>query len=213
MNNDEIMLDGKEPVLSVDYSLTNADEDYSYRLYQKKFVYKKCLRNSLLFCIPLIMFIIQIVRNPDYTMGWCLAAVCIGVIVMQWVNQILIRKNLLNALAEIEGDRYRFSLYEDGFEVSTLEFIEDIEQAEEEKEVEEIYEDEEKTPLPPPAEYKFFDFEIEAVENNDYFTVFLIEKKTYYVLPKRFMDNEKIELLREHLQKKLENNYKRENRE
>ena len=71
--------------------------------------------------------------------------------------------------------------------------------------------DEEETPLPPPATYKFFDYEIEAVESADYFILFLIEQKTYYVLPKRFMNEEKINFLSEFLQRKLEANYKKEN--
>lgn len=199
------MIINDKPIWELEYSLTNADEDFSYRLFQKKYVYKKCLRTSLLFCIPLALSLYQVINKPDYMMGWALVAICIAIIVMQWVNQRIIRKNLLEALLAIEGDKYKFSLFEDGFEVSTVGFIEDLEKTEDEAE------DEEETPLPPPATYKFFDYEIEAVESADYFILFLIAQKTYYVLPKRYMDEEKISFMSEFLKRKLEANYKKEN--
>lgn len=203
MSEEMILTD--DPIWELEYSLTNVDEDFSYRLFQKKYVYKKCLRTSLLFLIPLALSLYQVINKPDYMMGWALVAICIAIIIMQWVNQKIIRKNLLQALLAIEGDKYKFSLFEDGFEVSTIGFIEDLENDES------ADEEDEKTPLPPPATYKFFDYEIEAVESTDYFILFLIEQKTYYVLPKRFMNEEKINFLSEFLQRKLEANYKKEN--
>lgn len=211
LSNEEA-LSSCDSLLSVEYSLNEKNEDYGYRLFQKKFVYKKCLINSILFCIPLLLFIGQLIKNPGYEMGWCLAAICLGIIVMQWVNQIVIRKNLLKALGAIEGDIYRFEIFNSFFRVSTVGFIEDIEkkydtESNNDEEINLEDKSEEKTPLPPPIEYNFFDHELEVIENDEHFTVFIMETKLYYVLPKSFFSAEQIDVFRNFMKKKLENKY------
>lgn len=91
---------------------------------------------------------------------------------------------MLDALKILEDDRYVFSLYDDSFVIETI-------VTEEEKNSEDF------KPIPPRI-VKFNEGEIDIIEKDDMFVV-ILKKDTIYVLPKRCMDENQCEILRNKL--------------
>lgn len=171
-----------ELLAQVEYDVTSQEEAVSFKEYQKIFTTKKKIFQSSLFLIVAIMFLIRVLYQSDYTLGWGLMGVSFALAAYIWINPIITRKNLVKALKNLEGDRYCFSLYNEYFSIKTIqlantETLIEEENAETQSDVSDI----------PPKIVNFAEEKIDFVEKENAFIIFL-EKQTYYTIPKRCMD-------------------------
>lgn len=190
---DESVEKSKDAVLSFEYNVTNEEEDSAFRLFQKKYVYKKNWIKTVAFAAAAILFFVSIYRSPDQPMNYLLAAVCVAAICIIWYNTKKIRVSLMNALKMIEDDRYIFTLYDDEFKIETIQ-------------TEETDENGEIIPPIPPRVVSFLDITLHVFDTEDKF-VLVLKKDTIYVLPKRCMDNEQIETLKKVFSERLKQDY------
>lgn len=187
---------------SIDYDVASEEENTAFKEYQRKFTTKGKIIKSALFFIIGLLFIYRIIMDSSYTLGWGLMGVSFLMAIYIWINPILIRKNLLKALKNIEGDKYRFELYEDYFSIKTIKFADGhdvilpVEDENKVKSTNEPEESEDSTPEKiPPRIVKIKEDPVEVIEKEDVFIIFLI-KHTYYTLPKRCMDDNTISIIR-----------------
>lgn len=172
------------PNLSFEFNVTNEEEGDAFLTFQKKYVYKKNWIKTIGFALLAVGFAVSAWRDPSIAMNYILFGVCAAAIAAIWFNMKKIRSSLLDALKILEDDRYVFSLYDDSFVIETI-------VTEEEKNSEDF------KPIPPRI-VKFNEGEIDIIEKDDMFVV-ILKKDTIYVLPKRCMDENQCEILRNKL--------------
>ena len=171
----------KEPVLSFEYDVKNEEEEEAFLTFQKKYVYKKNWKITIMFSIVAILFIISIFRDPKGYFNYVLAFISIAMIAITWYNTRRIRKYLMSALKTLEDDKYRFSLYDDCFKIETI-------VTEEEKAAEDY------VPIKPRI-VNFADITLNVIEKKDMFII-ILKKETIYVIAKRVISEEQQEILR-----------------
>lgn len=186
------------PMLVLDYDVKNDEEDRAFKAYQKKFVYPHNWKVTAAFGVVAAAFIVSIIKNPDSYLPYVLLAVCVMTVALTWYNGIRIRKYLVKALKNLEGDKYRFTLYESGFTIETI-------VTEEEKQAEDY------VPIKPRRVHLGDNSDInndtvEVIENDEMFII-ILEKETFYVLCKRLMDDEQQKILRDKLTGELAEGY------
>ncbi len=175
------------PIVRFEYSISNDEENIAFKQFQKKYVFKKNLIKSVLFLILLGLFIDQVVRKPDYTMGWVLITICAAFLFLIWYNPYKIRKNLMKALKEIENDVYEFELYPEYFSIKTL-YFSDNDEVTSLSQLEENEEDQ-ITPSEVAPREVYFDKEDVAIDEIEEMFVIYIKKQTLYSLPKRIISS------------------------
>lgn len=185
----------KKALLSFEYDIKNDEEGQAFLLFQKKYVYKKNWIKTIAFAVIAILFIISIGRNPEQPMNYILAAICIAAVFIIWSNTKKIRSSLLDALKLIEDDRYIFTLYDDSFSIETIL-------------AENVDENGEEIPPVEPRIVNFNDILINIIETEDMF-VMILKKDTIYVLPKRCMTQEQVNILQNTFLDKLKDNYEK----
>ncbi len=189
------------PVVKLEYSISNDEENIAFKVFQKKFVLKNNIIKTIIFAVLIGFFIQQVVIKPDYTMAWALIGICFAVTFFVWYNPVKIRKSLLKALKEIENDIYEFDLYPEYFSVKTIYCAENDEvtslsEMEEEEELKE-----EPKEIAPRVVY--FDKEsIQVVEVPEMFVI-IIKKETIFVLPKRVISNSQNDEIRKIFKEKV----------
>jgi hypothetical protein len=186
------------PMLVLDYDVRNEEEDRAFKAYQKKFVYPHNWKVTAAFGVVAAAFIVSIIKNPDTYLPYVLLAICVITVALTWYNGIRIRKYLVKALKNLEGDKYRFTLYESGFTIETI-------VTEEEKQAEDY------VPIKPRRVHLGDNSDInndtvEVIENDEMFII-ILEKETFYVLCKRLMDDEQQKILRDKLTGELAEGY------
>ena len=171
----------KEPVLSFEYDVKNEEEEEAFLTFQKKYVYKKNWKITIMFSVVAILFIISIFRDPKGYFNYVLAFISIAMIAITWYNTRRIRKYLMSALKTLEDDKYRFTLYDDCFKIETI-------VTEEEKSAEDY------VPIKPRI-VNFADITLNVIEKKDMFII-ILKKETIYVIAKRVISEEQQEILR-----------------
>lgn len=196
-NNEIIEENLKEPLLSFEYDIKNEEEDIAFTIFQKKYVYKRNWKITILFSLLAVMFILSIfIYGMDY-LKVVLGFLSIAMIFITWYNTFRIKKYLLRALKTLEDDRYIFSLYDDSFKIETV--ISD-----EEKNSEDY------VPIKPKI-VEFSESGINIIEREDMFII-IIQKETIYVLPKRHIDKNSSEIIKDKLSEAFKDNYESEDK-
>lgn len=183
--------DDNQPLVKFVYDVKNEEEDLAFRAFQRRYTFKGNIFKSVIFALLGALFIQQVASNPSYTAGYALAAVSFLFIIFIWYNQRKIRQNLLRALAELEDDKYEFSLFDYGFTIRTIFTKEDGEMP---------------TSEIPPSVVRFDSQPVDVSESNSLFMIFL-RKKTIYILPKRCLSEDEISTLQEVFLEKTDDDY------
>ncbi len=181
-----------EPLTGFEYNIKNEEEEEAFTVFQKKYVYKRNWIVTALFSVVAIMFMISIARNPGVYLNWVLCFVCLVMIFTTWFNTFRIKKYLMKALASLEDDKYRFTLYDDCFKIETV-FTEEEMQAED------------FVPVKPRI-VRFEDISLNIIENARLFII-ILRKETIYVLSKRVIKEKDQTLLRDKLKEVLGEDY------
>lgn len=172
----------KSSLCSFEFNVTIPEEDDAFKVFQRRYVFKRNVIKSIGFGLLGIGFLVSSFIYPDKVMNYILFAVCAAAVSMIWYNNVKIRRSLMEALKMLEDDRYIFTLFEDRFRIETI--VPDEERNAED--FEEI----------PPQEFDLSDPMLDAVEKQDKFVI-IVKRATIYVLPKRCMNDEQMSLVRE----------------
>ncbi len=77
-----------------------------FREFQKKYTLPRSYILMAFFALLLISFVYSAVQTPDNRMQYFLMMVCLAGIFILWYNPRKMRRRVLDALHELEGDRY-----------------------------------------------------------------------------------------------------------
>ncbi len=192
--------------LSFEYSTSNDDEKFAFTQFQRIFTLKKRIIMIIILAILSALFLEQVLRNTSYTLGYIGLGVSVFLLFFNCINPFLIRKNLMKALKTIENDIYSFELFDNKMEITTVKINEDIDEDEEEND-----ENEEKEPVVyKPTVINFDNSTLSIIEYKEMFIIFLA-KQSFFVLSKKFINNEQQEVMRDVFKNTLGEKFKTKN--
>lgn len=219
---DKTEASAESPILELNYNITIDEEDRAFRLFQKLYVFKKNVINTILFGVVAVIFLFQIIADKTSYLSWGLMTVCVAMIAMTWITPIRVRKMLLVALEALKDDRYIFRLFKKEFEIETIipkedealakELVEEDKESGEFDENRSDYKENEDEEIddydgrikPEKSVYKYPSEDMRIVEADDMFLIF-ISKQTFHVIPKRAVSQTDSDILRRHFINKFEN--------
>ncbi len=171
------------------YHISREIYDQGYRTYQKMFVYPKNRIFQAIFLLLAIDFGYRGGKDPSNTMAFVLLMVCVAMIFIIWYNPRKMRRNVMDALREAEGDRFVFAMDSEKlmFSSAPSENTDDTEGQE--------Y-------VPAAPSYIYLEKDVKAVEKADYFII-CKGKKVFYLLPKYALYDNQADVVREALYVKL----------
>lgn len=174
------------------YTITVDDYDKAFHEVQKKFEFgRNTIFTVLVGIIGILNLITAISKYPDNNNNVMLVAICIAFIAILWVMPFKRRKTLREALSTIEDDSYETEIYDDKIKICVVPKIN--------PETNEPFE------VSPKIIFYETDFPY-VIEIPDEFVIY-IKKQMFYVIPKRFLSEEQIEILRKEFSEKAKKFY------
>lgn len=166
----------------------------AYKCYQNRFVFPK---NRILQLVLLVLaadFGYHGAVNPNNKMAFFLLALCAALIFVLWYNPRRMRRSVMDVVREIEGDEFVFSMDEEKMTFATVpsEYIQDIPNDE--------------IPSNPPTEI-YFDKNLSVIEKYEFFLI-CRGKQAFYVLPKYALYDNQAEIIRCHLENKIDKRFR-----
>lgn len=201
-----------EKILQLNYDMTLEEVSKGFKLFQKKYLLKRCLIYTAVYVIALVLAIDMVVKNPANFYGYLVLGLAAGLLVHTWVNPVRVRKKLIQTLSGLYEEKYISVFYNDRIEITTEIFTPIVVEAENEENTDETAEDaviktenaEIKQENEPETEKSVWQFGvdlIEALEDDEMFLLF-VRKSLIYVYPKRCLDEEQQEKLRQIIEEK-----------
>ncbi|MBQ8904770.1 MAG: YcxB family protein [Ruminococcus sp.] len=185
--------------------------------YQKKFVYPRNWVITLVLLVVIGIYVHAALQDPENMLSYILIMMSAAVIFITWFNVKKIRRNLMDSVRELEDDRYRLTITEEGFLLRTLlpEQPAVVEETEEEIK-EKTDEPEDKNGFNPvfgedtfgeipPSEFLFTQ-NIRVKEYDEFYSLYL-EKGMFYVIPKHAYSEEELREIESLLTEKLDKRF------
>ena len=125
----------EELLLKIKYSMTLDEIGEGFKLFQKKYQFKKSLVFTLVYLIALGLGIDFLIRDNTGIYGYILVGLSLGMIFYTWYKPVLIRKKLIATISSLAEETYTAEFYRDRIQITTV--IEEPVIAENETETEE----------------------------------------------------------------------------
>lgn len=176
----------------LNYTITVDDYDKAFHEVQKKFEFgRNTIFTVLVGIIGILNLITAIQKYPDNNNNVMLVAICLAFIAILWVMPFKRRKTLREALSTIEDDSYETEVYDDKIKISVVPKINP----------------ETNEPFEVSPKIIFYETDLPyVIEIPDEFIIY-IKKQMFYVIPKRFISEEQIEILRKEFSEKAKKFY------
>lgn len=203
--------------LTREYAISLDLFEKAFVAYQKKFVYPRNWVITLILLVVIGIYVHAALQDPENMVSYILIMMSAAVIFITWFNVKKIRRNLMNSVRELEDDRYRLTITEEGFLLRTL--LPEAPAAAEEAEAElkeKTDESEDKNGFNPvfgedtfdeipPSEFLFTQ-NIRVKEYEEFYSLYL-EKGMFYVIPKNAFSEEELREIEALLTEKLEKRF------
>lgn len=201
----------EKPLFSKEYSISLEMFRNAFTDFQKKFAYPKNILMTCAFALIGISYIPPFIRDPGNTVCVMIIIICAFLTAGIWLNTFMIRKNLMNSIEGIQGDRYSVEVYESSISICTKEFSsgetdnsENPEGTGEKKDdAEEDFFAEPEETAPAGVVKTVIDFvndDVKILEKKDYYIIYLV-KRMFYVVPKNIFSADETKLLTESFKK------------
>lgn len=195
---------GVSPLLRKQYHIPVEMFRNAFVAFQRKFVYPRNYVMMGIFLLAGVIYAWQVTQCSEQQRPiYCMIVVfCILMIGFQWYHPRKVRRNLMDAVKELEEDLYEFRLFPEYLEIGTI--LPEDELTEEQVQADALFEDE--------AQENFsgtrlhYSKSMKVMEYKDFFIVYMV-KVNFYVIPKNAFTEEEIELLRSEFSKNLEKGF------
>lgn len=204
----------EKPLVSKEYSISIEMFGNAFADFQKKFTYPKNILMSCAFGLIGLSYIPPFIEDPGNPACIMIILICVFLTAGIWLNSFLIRKNLMNSIQGIQGDRYAVEIFKNSMTISTTEFSDTAASSEEapaegesaelsDEKSEASEEDDffaETEPLTPAGVVKtvidFAEDNVRILEKKDYYIVYIV-KRMFYVVPKNIFSEDEIKTVTE----------------
>lgn len=159
----------------------------AYKAYQRRFVYPKNRILQLILLLLSVDFAYHGAKNPEQPVSFVLLLVCLAMIGILWYNPRKMRRNVMDVVREMQGDRYCFQMDSEKVAFRMLPEVTD----------------EENDPIPeqPPTEL-YYTKELYVAEQEEFFLI-CQGKQRFYILPKHALYDNQAEIVRRTFEEKL----------
>lgn len=107
-------------VISVKFDNTPEEIEAAYKEFHNKYTLRKKLIYTVVYLIVVVLAADLVVRAPTNPAGYIAGGLGLGILVFNWIKPVLIRKKMLQGMAELGTDElYTMSLYDDRIEIET----------------------------------------------------------------------------------------------
>ena len=175
----------------------------AFKAFQRRFVYPRTyviMALLLVVCGIYAWFIVNGGENANRTLYVMIILFCLIMIFFQWFTPRKARRNLMEAVREIEQDEYRLRIYPEYLEIGTILAPENEEAAA----ADELFDDQ------PEEDFSgtriHYNKGMHVDEYNDFFLIYQ-QRSMIYVVPKSAFSEEELEILRVHFSKRLEKHF------
>lgn len=199
--------------IQIKYDVTLAETEKGFKLFQNKYMLKRKIIYTIVYCIVVALGVDLIVKNPASMIGYIATALALALIFMQWIRPYFVRKKMVSTLEGLSEEKYIATFYQDRIEIETEiitgEETETVaitrmgvmpveEGSEAAKELEEKPVEMTK---PEKSVYEIANTELCSAEENDMFLLY-VNRSLIYIYPKRCLTEEQITQLREYFDDK-----------
>ena len=91
-----------------------------FKLFQKKYQFKKSLVFTLVYLIALGLGIDFLIRDNTGIYGYILVGLSLGMIFYTWYKPVLIRKKLIATISSLAEETYTAEFYRDRIQITTV---------------------------------------------------------------------------------------------
>lgn len=174
------------------YTITVDNYDKAFFEVQKKFEFPRNIIFTILVVLVAVYNVfVAIERYPDNNNQVMVVAVSVVFIAILWFMPMKRRKTLREALSTIDDDSYETEIYEDKIKISVVPKVN-----EETGEMQEIA-----------PKILFYETDLPYImEIPDEFIIY-IKKQMFYVIPKKYLSDEQIEIIRNQFKEKAKKFY------
>ena len=110
----------EELLLKIKYSMTLDEIGEGFKLFQKKYQFKKSLVFTLVYLIALGLGIDFLIRDHTGIYGYILVGLSLGMIFYTWYKPVLIRKKLIATISSLAEETYTAEFYRDRIQITTV---------------------------------------------------------------------------------------------
>lgn len=190
-----------ENLLKISYDMELSEIEEGFKLFQKKYQFKRTVIFTIVYAIAAILGVDMIVRNPQNFYGYLLTGIGIGLVFMQWYRPVMIRKKLINTLSSMTQETYETEIFSDKIQITTTVLAEETEDNEQ-TDMQSAEEKAEQTKEERVTSTFFFGADyMDAMENEQMFLLF-VNKSLIYIYPKRCLSEDQQDTLRRILTEK-----------
>lgn len=195
----------EELLLKIKYDMTLDEIGKGFKLFQKKYQFKKSLIFTFVYLIALGLGVDFIIGNITNFYGYVLIGLSLGMIFYTWYKPVLIRKKLIATISSLAEETYISEFYRDRIKITTV--IEEPVIEEKETQTEEADEPSEDEPEEQEKQEEvvtnlyFGSDYLDALENEEMFLLF-VNRQLIYIYPKRCLTEDEQTKLREILTEK-----------
>lgn len=166
-----------------------------FTAYQKKFVYPKNYLFMAVFFVLALNFVYGAVKTPDNYFAYVMIAVCLALMVREWLNPRKMRRAVIDTIRDMGGQEYKITVGDTWVEFSTIEQgnVENFVETDDSTEFSTIQRgDVENEPVPPTR------IENERLKILEYDRFFLLVdgKIMFYIVPKDVFSQAEIDIIR-----------------
>lgn len=190
-----------ENLLKISYDMELSEIEEGFKLFQKKYQFKRTVIFTIVYAIAAILGIDMIVRNPQNFYGYLLTGIGIGLVFMQWYRPVMIRKKLIATLSSMTQETYETEIFSDKIQITTTVLAEETEDNEQ-TDMQSAEDKAEQTKEERVTSTFFFGADyMDAMENEQMFLLF-VNKSLIYIYPKRCLSEDQQDTLRRILTEK-----------
>ena len=110
----------EELLLKIKYSMTLDEIGEGFKLFQKKYQFKKSLVFTLVYLIALGLGIDFLIRDNTGIYGYILVSLSLSMIFYTWYKPVLIRKKLIATISSLAEESAPFEFYRDRIQITTV---------------------------------------------------------------------------------------------
>lgn len=107
-------------ILKVRFDNTPVEIEAAYKAFHDKYTLRRKIIYTVIYLIVIVLAADLIVRDQANIAGYIAGGLALGILIFNWVKPVLIRKKMLQGMAELGTDEtYNMSLFEDRIEIET----------------------------------------------------------------------------------------------
>ncbi len=107
-------------ILKVRFDNTPEEIEAAYKAFHDKYTLRRKIIYTVIYLIVIVLAADLIIRDQANIAGYIAGGLSLGILIFNWVKPVLIRKKMLQGMAELGTDEtYNMSLFEDRIEVET----------------------------------------------------------------------------------------------